>query len=60
MPRGREASGSKIYLGQRMGSAPWMDAGSEEEREIKDEGQVPRKSDCCATASVRAVEEDIG
>lgn len=51
---------SKIYLGQRMGSAPWLDAGGEEEREIKDESQVPRKSDRCATASVRAVEEDIG
>lgn len=35
---------SKIYPGQRMGSAPGLDVGGEEGREIKDESQVSRKS----------------
>lgn len=36
----------------------WLGVGGEEVREIKDETQVSRKSTCCATASVRAHEED--
>lgn len=30
------------------GSAPWLDVGGEEEREIKDETQIPRKNVWCA------------
>lgn len=43
-----------------MGSAPRLDARCEEEREIKDESQLSRKSDCCATTSVRARKEGTG
>lgn len=36
--------GFKIYLAVGMGSAPWLDVGGEEETEIKDKTQVPRKN----------------
>lgn len=52
-----EVGGFKNLRG-RMVSATWLGVGGEEVREMKDETQVSRKSTCCATASVRAHEED--
>lgn len=43
-----------------MVSVLWLDVGYEEEREIKDETQVPRKSTCCATASEHTRKTGLG